>query len=319
MNVGMSDLDPITLQFNSDAYQLIEKIGEGGFASVYRAVLLKTGQEVAIKFLNINTDFDAEKKQRYIDRFERETLLVSKLQHPNIVRLLDKGRSNDHLLYAVFEYVQGQTLKQVIAQNGALKPVMAAEIMTQVLDALAHAHQLGVIHRDIKPANIMLTQTGAKTHVKVLDFGIGTLINDAQHTDYKSITLTQETLGTPSYSAPEQLRGEPPTVKTDIYVWALVFIECLTAKPAMAGSSIASIFHKQLSQNNVPLSAALMGHPIAAILRRALQKKSHERTVTAQELFAEVSQLNFANLVGDLSGQEPSSKRLTKRLYPITR
>ncbi|OUL58460.1 TOMM system kinase/cyclase fusion protein [Pseudoalteromonas ulvae] len=312
MNVGMSDLDPITLQFNSDAYQLIEKIGEGGFASVYRAVLLKTGQEVAIKFLNINTDFDAEKKQRYIDRFERETLLVSRLQHPNIVRLLDKGRSNDHLLYAVFEYVQGQTLKQVITQSGALKPVVAAEIMTQVLDALAHAHQLGVIHRDIKPANIMLTQTGAKTHVKVLDFGIGTLINEAQHSDYKSITLTQETLGTPSYSAPEQLRGEPPTVKTDIYVWALVFIECLTGKPAMTGSSIASIFHKQLSQSNVPLSAALVGHPIAAILRRALQKKSHERTVTAQELFAEVSQLNFANLVGDLSGQDNSKHEFSE-------
>ena len=225
----------------------------------------------------VGSDWDETKRQRCIDRFERETLLSSKLKHPNIVRLLDKGCSND-LLYAVFEFVEGRTLKEVLEQDGPLLPVDAAAIMAQVIDALAHAHSLGIVHRDIKPANIMLSQTGAKTHAMVLDFGIGTLVNEARQVDFKSITMTQEALGTPSYSAPEQLRGEPPTPRTDIYVWALVFIECLTARPTVTGNSVAAIFQQQLSQSNVQLPQALAGHAVASLLRRALNKKADERT-----------------------------------------
>ncbi|MFT6987034.1 MAG: TOMM system kinase/cyclase fusion protein [Psychromonas sp.] len=291
--------DVLAKQFNSPAYQLQEKIGEGGFGYVYRATQISTGQSVAIKFLSISPEFDDAKKARYIERFERETILGSRLQHPNIVRLLDKGSCED-LLYAVFEYVDGKTLKQTLAESGSLAPIAAAEVMTQVLDALAHAHQQGVIHRDIKPANIMLIKQGTRTHAKVLDFGIGTLVSEARLQDYKSITLTQETLGTPSYSAPEQLRGEPPTLTTDLYVWGLVFIECLTGQPAMSGGSLASVFHKQLSQSNVPLPAAIVGHPISALLRRVLHKKSHERSVNAQALYDELVQINFSNLVGDM-------------------
>ncbi len=289
--------------FDSQAYKLLDKIGEGGFGQVYRAKQVTTGQIVAIKFLSVSSDFDEAKKKRYVERFERETILGSRLQHPNIVRLLDKGCYQDDLLYAVFEYVDGLTLKQTLAENGTLLPNEAAEVMAQVLDALSHAHEQGVIHRDIKPANIMLTKVGAKTHVKVLDFGIGTLVNDARKVDYKSITLTQETLGTPSYSAPEQLRGEPPTSKTDIYVWGLVFIECLTGQPAVTGSSLASVFHKQLSPSNVPLPAAIAGHPVSGLLRRVLNKKSADRAANAAELYIEFNQFNFSTLVGDLSGQ----------------
>lgn len=290
----------IAARFNSQAYELKEKIGEGGFGHVYRAKQVNTGQSVAIKFLTVNPEFDKVKKQRYIERFERETLLGSRLQHPNIVRLLDKGRSED-LLYAVFEYVDGQTLKQTLADSGPLLPAKASEVMAQVLDALSHAHEQGVVHRDIKPANIMLTKTGAKTHAMVLDFGIGTLVNEARQLDYKTITLTQETLGTPSYSAPEQLRGEPPTPKTDIYVWGLVLIECLTGQPAISGASLASIFHKQLSESNVPLPTTIAGHPIAGLLRRVLQKKANERAANAAELYSEFTQLNFSTLVGELA------------------
>ncbi|MCW8994510.1 MAG: protein kinase, partial [Psychromonas sp.] len=291
--------DMIMEKFHSSAYQLQEKIGEGGFGCVYRAKQLNTEQFVAIKFLTICSDFDDCKRARYIERFERETLLGSRLQHPHIVRLLDKGRCGD-LLYAVFEYVDGKTLKQILLESGPLTPVETAEIMAQVLDALDHAHQQGVIHRDIKPANIMLIKSGVISHAKVLDFGIGTFINETCQQDHKSITLTQETLGTPSYSAPEQLRGEPPTLKTDLYVWGLVFIECLTGQPTMSGSSLASVFHKQLSQSNVPLPASIVSHPIAALLRRVLQKKAHERSVNAHELYKELKQINFANLVGDI-------------------
>ena len=286
--------------FDSEKYQLIAKIGEGGFGVVYQAKQLSTQQFVAIKFLSLASSFDQDKKRRYIERFHRESDLVRRLNHPNIVSLIDKGQQGDSLLYAVYEYIDGFSLKEHLDNHGPFDAPQAAELMACVLDALSHAHDQGVIHRDIKPANIMLYKVGAKTHVKVLDFGIGTLKNEARQLDYKTITLTQETLGTPSYSAPEQLRGEPPVAQTDIYVWGLVFLECLTGTPTITGSSLASIFHQQLSPANVPLGI-LAGHNSANFFRRVLNKKVQERPGNTTELYHDFRQLNFSNLVGDLS------------------
>ncbi|WP_281558480.1 TOMM system kinase/cyclase fusion protein [Thalassomonas sp. RHCl1] len=286
--------------FDSEKYQLIAKIGEGGFGTVYKAKQLSTQQFVAIKFLSLASTFDEDKKRRYIERFHRESDLVRRLNHPNIVCLIDKGQQDDSLLYAVYEYIDGFSLKEHLDSHGPMDAPQAAELMACVLDALSHAHDQGVIHRDIKPANIMLYKVGAKTQVKVLDFGIGTLKNEARQLDYKTITLTQETLGTPSYSAPEQLRGEPPVAQTDIYVWGLVFLECLTGTPTITGSSLASIFHQQLSPANVPLGI-LAGHSSANFFRRVLNKKAQERPNNTAELYHGFRQLNFNNLVGDLS------------------
>ncbi|ALO44380.1 TOMM system kinase/cyclase fusion protein [Pseudoalteromonas phenolica] len=288
-------------QFSSDQYQLLHKIGEGGFGKVFKAIQVNTGQHVAIKFLAIEPHCEEQQKQRYIERFKRETALSSQLQHPNIVRLLDKGQINDDLLYGVFEYIEGQSLREHLIQEGALNAVDAKEVMLQVLDALVHAHQNGIVHRDIKPANIMLTKTGAKTHAKILDFGIGTLTQDSRQADFNTLTLTQETLGTPSYSAPEQLRGEPATEKTDLYVWGLVFLECLTGLPAITGSSIAAVYHKQLSDMQVSIPSSLLGHPIAALLRRVLIKNATDRVITGDALYQEVALVNMSNLVGVLA------------------
>ncbi|MCF2910538.1 TOMM system kinase/cyclase fusion protein [Pseudoalteromonas sp. DL2-H2.2] len=288
-------------RFQSTQYELIHKIGEGGFGKVYKAKNKNTDQIVAIKFLALEPHLDEAKKHRYVERFKRETTLSSQLQHPHIVRLLDKGQVDENLLYGVFEYVEGQSLREHLIQEGALDAVDATDIMLQVLDALIHAHKQGIIHRDIKPANIMLTQAGAKTYAKILDFGIGTLSQENRHQDFATLTLTQETLGTPSYSAPEQLRGEPASAKTDIYVWGLVFLECLTGLPAVTGSSIASIYHKQLSDVHIPLPSALLGHPLSGLLRRVLQKNATERVISGQEAFAELNSMNVSNLVGVLA------------------
>ncbi|KAF7781587.1 serine/threonine-protein kinase PpkA [Pseudoalteromonas rubra] len=288
-------------RFQSTQYELIHKIGEGGFGKVYKAKNKNTDQIVAIKFLALEPHLDEAKKHRYVERFKRETTLSSQLQHPHIVRLLDKGQVDENLLYGVFEYVEGQSLREHLIQEGALDAVDATDIMLQVLDALIHAHKQGIIHRDIKPANIMLTQAGAKTYAKILDFGIGTLSQENRHQDFATLTLTQETLGTPSYSAPEQLRGEPASAKTDIYVWGLVFLECLTGLPAVTGSSIASIYHKQLSDVHIPLPSALLGHPLSGLLRRVLQKNATERVISGEEAFTELNSMNVSNLVGVLA------------------
>ena len=308
-----NQLDFLQSKFESTPYQFIGKIGEGGFGQVYKARNQTTDQIVAIKILTINADFSEDKTSRYIERFERETFLVGKLNHPNIVRLLDKGKI-DTTIYAVFEFVEGESLKDRLLRDGPMAPTEVAQIMAQVLDALSHAHNHGVIHRDIKPANIMLTQTGMKTLAKILDFGIGTIANEARKLDYKSLTLTQETLGTPAYSAPEQLRGEMPTQKTDLYVWALVFIECLTGRPAVQGSSLAAIFHRQLSAENISLPPSIAGHPVTSLLRRALNKKVNERASYAEDLYNELIQLNFFD-----PGWQPQLRHKSGRINRLNR
>ncbi|WP_418138973.1 serine/threonine protein kinase [Marinomonas sp. RS-M-Aa-14] len=199
----------VHLQFDSEEYDLQHKIGQGGFGSVFKAIHKKTKQTVAIKFLQFATQSTQKHRQQQLARFERESNFVCQLSHPHIVRLLDKGRIDDNTLYSVFEYVDGISLSDYLKQHGALSVAETHAIMLQVLDALVHAHQQGIIHRDIKPSNIMILQTGAKHHIKLLDFGISTLTLGQRAEDYKALTITQESIGTPTYCAPEQLRGEP--------------------------------------------------------------------------------------------------------------
>ena len=283
-------------------YEILDPLGEGGFAEVYKARQLNTGQIVAIKLLKLGNQ-EAGHKQRQLDRFDREAQLCAQLHHANIVRVLDKGKTQEGDAFAVFEYVPGLTLKQLLDEKGALSAVETALLMGQVLDALACAHALGIVHRDLKPQNIMVTTTGASQQIKLLDFGIGAFTPEARQLDYKSLTMTKETIGTPTYSAPEQLRGEPPTCKTDLYAWGLLFIECLTNVPAVNGASLAAVFAKQLSPSNVPLPAAVVGHPVAELLRRVLSKNTNERAGDAAEVYRSLKSLNFSTLVGDLQQQ----------------
>ena len=283
-----------------DGYELLDELGQGGFGCVFRAQQLSTGQVVAIKILNNRVNGSPE-IERMTERFERETHLCAQLNHPNIVRLLDKGKTREGQLFAVFEMVPGETLKHHLSRVGTLPSAEAGELMGQVLDALACAHSHGVVHRDIKPQNIMICNTFARLHAKVLDFGVGAFIPEVQQTNYKNLTLTNEAVGTPSYSAPEQLRGEPPTTKSDIYAWGLVFIECLTGKPVMQGTTLAEVYHKQLSPIEVPLPPAVAAHPVGNLLRRALQKKPVDRSEKASQLYRDFKALNLAEIVGDIS------------------
>lgn len=288
-------------------YQVVEQLGEGGFGSVYLARQHSTRQLVALK-LQRRDQAKHQPTQRDNERFEREARLCADLRHPHIVQLLDQGHTEDGQLFAAYQYVPGETLKEYIRRRGPLVATEAGELMSQVLDALVCAHAHGVVHRDLKPQNIMVSSTGARPQAKVLDFGIGAVIPGARDSDYKSLTLTNELIGTPAYSAPEQLRGEPPTIKTDLYAWALVFLECLTGTPAIGGASVAELFHRQLSSAEVPLPPAIAGHPLGALLRRALKKDAAQRYASSQALWNEFQAINLANLVGEILGT-PSSGR----------
>ncbi len=292
--------DEQLIQSDPTGYELRETLGQGGFGTVYLARQQSTGQTVAVKMLRLD-DTSEEERARKVERFDRETCLCADLQHPNIVRLLDKGTTEDNHLYAVFEYVQGETLRDLLIREGTLPAMKAGELMGQVLDGLICAHEQGIVHRDLKPANIMITPAGTRQHVKILDFGIGTFVPDARKADYTSLTLSKETVGTPSYSAPEQLRGEPPTVKSDLYAWGLVFLECLTGRAVMKGMTLAEIFHKQLSPDDVILPSAILGHPLGDLLRRVLQKSHNDRTGKTEVLYSDFQKINLSSIVGNLN------------------
>ncbi len=289
-------------------YRLLHQLGEGGSGSVFKAIQKNTGKIVAIKLLHHEDvtiqkygQHDRQKMERMVLRFERETTLCAQLQHPNIVSLLDKGQTENGQLFAVFEFVPGETLKDLLIRKGSLSASETGELMGQVLDALACAHAHGIVHRDLKPHNIMISATGTRNHVKVLDFGIAGMVAERDRADYHNLTLTQESMCSPAYSAPEQLRGEPPTVKMDIYAWGLLCLECLTGQAAITGQTVAEIFHKQLSNMEVPMPAALLGHPLAGFLRRALRKDPHERAASASTLYKDFRKINLASFVGNLS------------------
>lgn len=277
-------------------YELLGPLGAGGYGTVFLASQHKTGARVAIKVARLQGD------ARRAARFHRETGLCARLHHPHIVQLLDKGQEGPDA-YGVFEYVPGETLKSHIRRKGALSALETGHIMSQVLDALDCAHRAGIVHRDLKPDNIMITCTGSLTHAMVLDFGISTLVPQARASQFPTLTMTDECLGTPSYCAPEQLRGEPPTVQSDIYAWGLTFLECLTGRAAIGGASPAEIFHRQLSAQEVPLPPEIAAHPLGALLRRALKKNQAERCGTAGALLLELAKTRLDDLVGSLRSE----------------
>ena len=177
------------------------------------------------------------------------------------MQLVDAGRAGDGSLYTVFAFAPGDNLAEVLAAEGALAPEEARHLMLQVLDALACAHAHGVIHRDLKPSNIMVVPTGARRNALVLDFGIGAILDGATGDGAARLTGSNDTLGTPGYTAPEQWRGADPAPRADLFSWGLVLLECLTGEPAYTGNAAEVLYH-QLGPDPVPIPAALERHGV---------------------------------------------------------
>lgn len=290
-------------------YEVFEPLGRGGYGCVYRAQHVQTRRVVALKLLRPHASSEDESKyERLRQRFWRETALCEKLHHPHVVSLVDRGETSRGELFAAYEFIPGENLAQYLARRGPLPATEARDLMAQVLDALCAAHGAGVLHRDIKPENIMVTQTGAAPHAVVLDFGIGAFADWARPTDYTSLSLDGDVMGTPAYAAPEQLRGLPPTPKSDGYAWGLVLLECLTGQPAIGVGSVAEVLRRQLDPTELPLPAGVLRHPLGGLLRRVLRKDAMERTGDLRALWAEFRSLPVADLVGRLDGGRPWPK-----------
>jgi TOMM system kinase/cyclase fusion protein len=272
---------------------------------VYRATCADSLETVAIKILREDGALMPPERARLRTRFRREMALCARLHHKNVVALLDSGETQDGRLFAVFEYVAGRTLREMLAADGALSAITMGMLMLQVLDGLASAHRSGVVHRDLKPQNVIVTTVGGELSAKILDFGIGALLSNARGGNESAITQSTEVLGSPQYCSPEQLRGEPLTAKSDLYAWGLVVIECLIGRPVIQGDSIAEILYRQLSPVDVALPASIAAHPLGTVLRSALNKDPRQRAESAEALAERFRAIHFEALVGAMQYSSP--------------
>jgi TOMM system kinase/cyclase fusion protein len=277
-------------------YGIIKELGSGGFGAVYEALQTSTGQRVALKMLRFDPDISPEEQRTRNARFVREVAACARLSHPHIVRLLDGGVTLDGAPFACFSLVPGCDLRTLLSKEGVLPVAECMRLLGQILDALAWAHEADVVHRDLKPANIMVSKSGVLSYATILDFGVGALL-DQLNTGAR-LTVQGGFIGTPNYSAPEQLRGAPPTPRSDLYAWGLVFLECLTGRPAVSGATPAEISNKQCSSEPIPIPPSLADHPLGKLLAAVTEKDVEKRVMTAREAVRQLAQM-------DISGVRP--------------
>ena len=279
-------------------YRIQGELGRGGFGMVYLAYQIGMDRNVALKVLKPDLQVEASMTAR--ERFLREVKIISKLRHPNTVTIHDFGETGDGLVYMVLEYVDGETLKDVINRRGAFRDERASKVCIQVAKSLSEAHRHGIIHRDLKPANIMLTELGGEEDfVKVLDFGIARLRGgrDKASEDLTSVGVApgeRQLIGTPRYMSPEQVRGEELTGASDVYSLGLMFYEMLTGEPAVTGNTAMALITQQISPEPLRLGNLNRLHPaLQRVVQRAVAKSMQQRYRTIDVMAQELEQAIF--------------------------
>lgn len=283
-------------------YRIEALIGSGGFARVYRATQLDLGREVALKIMlpeemlkNVLPDSSSEQGHKLAERFMQEARVVAKLRDPHTVTMHDHGRSEEGLLFMVFEFIDGVSLSRLVKAQGAVDPRRVAKILRQSLSSLQEAHAMGMLHRDIKPANIMIYEhVGRPDQIKVLDFGIAKVVGRKVSQDLSDdLTTNGALLGTPRYMSPEQIRGDELDPSTDLYSLGLVAYEMLTGKKAIDSNSSVIIIGAQLD----PRPFAVPNQPhippkLRQIVNRMLFKQRQMRYQTVDEVLADLGGLD---------------------------
>ncbi len=265
-------------QIVKERYEILEILGEGGMAFVYKARDMQLERFVAIKTLKPNY----VNQETFVDRFKREAKTAANLNHPNIVQIFDWGIEEEP--YFVMEYIEGNTLTSIIAKNRTISLSDILFIGAQVSSGLHAAHEKGLVHRDIKPGNIMITPDGK---VKVTDFGIVSLQNEES-----DITKTGSILGTASYISPEQAQGKPVSIESDLYSLGTVLYELITGKAPFSGDSPISTATKHLTEKPEKPSMYRRDLPkgVENAILRLLEKATYDRFKSAEDLRATLLQ-----------------------------
>lgn len=260
-------------------YELIEKIGEGGMAEVYKARCHKLNRFDAVKILKREFSTDAG----VVDKFKREATAIANLSDPNIVNILDVG-TQDEINYIVMEYVKGKTLKQLIRENGKIDSQKTIEYAIQITKALDCAHRNNIIHRDVKPQNILVTEDNI---IKVTDFGI------AKSTDSQTITNTSKILGSAHYFSPEQAKGNYVDYRTDIYSLGIVLYEMVTGRVPFDGESPVTVALKHIQEPAIPPQIINPAVPdnLSKLILKAIEKEPINRYQSTKEFLNDLLKL----------------------------
>jgi eukaryotic-like serine/threonine-protein kinase len=294
----------------ADRYELEELVGRGGMSSVFRAHDRLLERNVALKILHEQYLQDDD----YVDRFRREARAAAQLSHPNIVTVIDRGEQNGRQ-FIVFEYVEGENLKQVIDRTGPLPVRDALVVALQMGRALAFAHEHGLVHRDVKPQNVLLNGDG---RAKVTDFGI------ARSLDVEGVTQSGTVVGTSDYIAPEQAQGEHADAKSDVYSFGCVLYELLTGEVPFPGDNFVAVAMRHI--NDPPPNVLNRRHDVparvAASVARAMAKEPEDRFASMDELVAELEAC-MREIVGEdraetmVIGPRPPSPGRRRVVWPI--
>ena len=266
-----------------ERYEIIELIGSGGMANVYKALCHRLNRYDAVKIMRDETAANTELRRR----FRAESQAVAMLSHPNIVSVYDVSHSDD-VEYIVMELIDGITLKQYLQKKSVLDPSEVLDFTIQTAKALEHAHSKGIIHRDIKPQNIMLLKDGM---IKVADFGIASLENTIEENN-------GETVGSVHYIAPEQARGEAPDARSDIYSLGIVMYEMLTGKLPYVGNSDVEVAVKHMNTDPVTPRDIVPSIPeeLERICLKAMNSNIDERYQSASEMLADLEEYKSQSL-----------------------
>jgi serine/threonine-protein kinase len=283
-------------------YTLIERVGSGGMAEVYRARDELLGREVALKVLHARFAQD----RAFVERFKREAQAAANLNHPNIVSLFDYG-ADDGTYFIVMELIEGKSLSEILRDEGALMPERASEIAADVAKALSRAHTGGLVHRDIKPSNIMITSSG---QTKVTDFGIARALgSDGDQT----ITQTGMVIGTAAYFSPEQAQGNPVDARSDVYALGVVLYEMLAGRPPFTGETPLAVAYKHVREDPPVPSTINPDVPkgLDAITMKALAKNPDNRFSSATDMQEDLERF--------LAGQKVQATPLLGATQAMTR
>lgn len=257
-------------------YKIVEELGKGAMGVVYKAQDPDIDREVAIKTIRFDAISEAVEKDELMKRFIKEAQAAGKLAHPNIITIYDVGKEKD-LTYIVMQYVEGQSLKELIESGKEFTPYEIIDIIIQICDALDYAHSKGIVHRDMKPGNILLDKTGKPF---IVDFGVARV-------ETSTMTQTGQTLGTPSYMSPEQVMGEKVDGRSDIFSVGVILYELLTGKrPFSAEGGITTLIYRIVNEPPIPLSKVKknVSAKFEPIVEKALAKEVDKRYQTCSEL-----------------------------------
>lgn len=260
-------------------YRVLERLAEGGMATVYLALDTRLEREVALKIMRPHLAQD----EAFVSRFRREARSAARLSHPGVVAVHDQGEDDDlGVIFLAMEYVPGRTLRKVIEEEGALSPRAALDILEPMLDALAHAHRRGLVHRDVKPENVLIREDGV---VKVADFGLARAVTSQTVTGTTGLVL-----GTVSYMAPEQVSRGIADPRSDVYAAGLLLHEMLTGEKAVDGTEPVTVLYQHV-HGELPLPSDVdpsIGEALDDLVAEATERDPDERPTDAGDFLARV-------------------------------